>query len=66
MVTLCSHLFSLKSQVGVEGATERYSDHDRVLECLQRSLKIASVSNTNLFVEILDRYDTMTSRLCRI
>lgn len=35
---------------------ERYSDPDRVLECMQRSLKIASACNTALFVEILDRY----------
>ena len=35
-----------------------YSDPDRVLECMQRSLKIASVCNPNIFVEILDRYFT--------
>jgi hypothetical protein len=34
-----------------------YNDPDRVLECMQRALKIASVSNPNIFVEILDRYD---------
>ena len=34
---------------------ERYSDCDRVLECMQRALKIASVCNPNLFVDILDR-----------
>lgn len=55
MVTLCSHLFAPK-MVNPDGSlTERYTDPDRVLECLQRALKIASVSNTNLFVEILDR-----------
>jgi len=36
--------------------TERYQDVDRVLECMQRALKIASVSNPSLFVEMLDRY----------
>lgn len=35
---------------------QRYADCDRVLECMQRSLKIASVCNPNIFVEILDRY----------
>jgi vacuolar protein sorting-associated protein 35 len=55
MVTLCSHLFAPK-MVNADGSlVERYADPDRVLECLQRALKIASVSNTNLFVEILDR-----------
>lgn len=53
MISLCSHLFwPPKSAEGVE----KYSDCDRVLECMQRALKIASVSNANLFVEILDRY----------
>jgi hypothetical protein len=33
----------------------RYSDCERVLECMQRALKIASNSNPNLFVDILDR-----------
>ena len=47
----CSHLFWPKSIEGVE----RYSDPDRVLECMQRALKIASSCNPNLFVEILDR-----------
>ena len=38
-------------------STERtpYSDPDRVLECMQKALKVASVSNSNIFVEILDR-----------
>eukprot|EP00595_Chromulina_sp_UTEXLB2642_P002619 CAMPEP_0196761808 /NCGR_PEP_ID=MMETSP1095-20130614/1108_1 /TAXON_ID=96789 ORGANISM="Chromulina nebulosa, Strain UTEXLB2642" /NCGR_SAMPLE_ID=MMETSP1095 /ASSEMBLY_ACC=CAM_ASM_000446 /LENGTH=807 /DNA_ID=CAMNT_0042111787 /DNA_START=37 /DNA_END=2460 /DNA_ORIENTATION=+ len=56
MVTLCSHLFWPKTISADGTAVERYSDPERVLECLQRSLKIASVCNTNLFVEILDRY----------
>ena len=52
MISLCSMLFwPPKNPDG----TERYSDCDRVLECMQRALKIASVCNTSLFVEILDR-----------
>jgi vacuolar protein sorting-associated protein 35 len=54
MVTLCSHLFW--PQVKALDGPERYSDCDRVLECMQRALKIASVCDPNLFVEILDRY----------
>ena len=38
------------------GTLASYSEQGRVLECLQRALKIASVSQPNLFVEILDRY----------
>ena len=45
------------STVPVESGTlASYSEQGRVLECLQRALKIASVSQPNLFVEILDRY----------
>lgn len=70
MVTLCSHLFSPRKRTPPttgtregEGAlvevdaTEQmgYSDPDRVLECMQRALKVASLSNPNIFVEILDR-----------
>lgn len=55
MITLCSHLFWPRDAEG-GGFGERYSDCDRVLECMQRSLKIASVSNPNLFVDILDRF----------
>lgn len=33
-----------------------YSDCDRLLECMQRALKVASVCNPNLFVDILDKY----------
>ena len=36
-------------------AAAPYSDCDRLLECMQRALKIASVCNPNLFVEILDQ-----------
>jgi vacuolar protein sorting-associated protein 35 len=53
MVSLCSLLFWPPKNAD---GTERYSDMERVLECLQRSLKIASVSNPNLFIEILDQY----------
>jgi hypothetical protein len=63
MVSLCSHLFWPKDNppVPVDGEevvapVQRYSDCDRVLECMQRSLKIASVCNPNIFVEILDRW----------
>lgn len=62
MVTLSSHLFWPKSSSSTTDGTavaavgERYSNPERVLECLQRSLKIASVCNPNLYVEILDRY----------
>lgn len=52
MITLCSHLFS---PPGADLNATPYSDPDRVLECLQRALKVASVSNPNIFVEILDR-----------
>lgn len=54
MVSLCSHLFWPKGSETT--GEERYADCERVLECMQRSLKIASVCNPNLFVEILDRY----------
>jgi vacuolar protein sorting-associated protein 35 len=63
MVTLCSHLFWPRDNtviIGEDGEeiapVQRYADCDRVLECMQRSLKIASVCNPNIFVEILDRY----------
>ena len=65
MIVLCSHLFSHPYRIkalntNVEGdieSTERtpYNDPDRVLECMQRALKVASMSNSNIFVEILDR-----------
>jgi hypothetical protein len=38
------------------GGSAHYADCDRLLECMQRALKIASVCNPNLFVEILDHY----------
>jgi len=57
MVTLCSHLF----WVGKASETQHYHDPRRVLECLQRSLKIADVCmssslHVHLFVEILNQY----------
>ena len=57
MVTLCSHLF----WVGKESEEKHYHDPRRVLECLQRSLKIADVCmsssmHVHLFVEILNQY----------
>lgn len=56
MVSLCSHLFWPKSVSSDGTIIERYSEPERVLECLKRSLKIASLSNTDMFVEILDRF----------
>lgn len=72
MITLCAHLFSPPgvptSEInsdssgpsdigpGAVASVTPYSDPDRVLECMQRALKVASVSNPNIFVEILDRY----------
>jgi len=58
MVCLCSRLF----YVGGEGGASRYRNPQRVLECLQRGLKIAdsctasSPSHVQLFVEIFDYY----------
>eukprot|EP00560_Eucampia_antarctica_P001657 CAMPEP_0197835270 /NCGR_PEP_ID=MMETSP1437-20131217/25280_1 /TAXON_ID=49252 ORGANISM="Eucampia antarctica, Strain CCMP1452" /NCGR_SAMPLE_ID=MMETSP1437 /ASSEMBLY_ACC=CAM_ASM_001096 /LENGTH=1019 /DNA_ID=CAMNT_0043440573 /DNA_START=48 /DNA_END=3107 /DNA_ORIENTATION=+ len=58
MVILCSHLF----YTGGEDVPNAYRNPQRVLECLQRSLKIAdactmaSPANVQLFVDILDRY----------
>lgn len=57
MVTLCSHLF----WVAKAEDEKHYHDPRRVLECLQRSLKIADVCmsssmHVHLFVEILDQY----------
>ncbi|KAL7465787.1 hypothetical protein ACHAXS_006106, partial [Conticribra weissflogii] len=58
MVCLCSRLF----YVGGKDAVNTYRNPQRVLECLQRGLKIAdacsmaSASNVQLFVEILDYY----------
>ena len=53
MVTLCSHLFC--SRIPSEDGSGTYTDATHVQECLHRSLKIASVCNPNLYVEILDR-----------
>lgn len=55
MITLSSHLFYSKIPSG-EADGGMYVDSTHLLECLQRALKIASVCNPNLFVEILDRY----------
>lgn len=58
MVTLCSHLF----YTGDDNDPNAYRHPQRVLECLQRSLKIAdactmaSASNVNLFIDVLDHY----------
>lgn len=54
-VATVSHLF------WITGPGREYKDGKRVLECLQRSLKIAGLSmdattNVNLFVEILNEY----------
>jgi vacuolar protein sorting-associated protein 35 len=59
MVALCAHLFYV---VGDNDITVVYSNPQRCLECLQRSLKLAdSCTNTNpanlkLFVNLLDLY----------
>ncbi|KAG7373983.1 vacuolar sorting-associated protein 26 [Nitzschia inconspicua] len=59
MVALCAHLFYV---VGEDGETVIYSNPQRCLECLQRSLKLADAcTNTNpanlrLFVKLLDLY----------
>jgi vacuolar protein sorting-associated protein 35 len=70
MITLCSHLFSPPAPApagDLNANATSYSDPDRVLECLQRALKVASVSNPNIFVEILDRYVRIrTIFLCTI
>jgi vacuolar protein sorting-associated protein 35 len=58
MITLCSHLFWPKrlDEDATEGAADFYDDSERVQECLERALKIASVCNPMLFVDILDHY----------
>merc|ERR1712127_155823 len=60
MVCLCSRLFYV---VRKEGDTNAYRNPQRVLECLQRGLKIADAccnmspsANVHLFVEIFDYY----------
>jgi len=57
MVTLCSHLF----YSGTTADPNHYHDPKRVLECLQKALKIAdgcmaSSAHVHLFVEILNQY----------
>lgn len=60
MVATCSHLFWAGREQGEESS--RYRDARRVLECLQRAIIIAdnclqsSVSNLDLFVELLEHY----------
>ncbi|KAG0057555.1 Vacuolar protein sorting-associated protein 35 [Gryganskiella cystojenkinii] len=64
-VYTCSHLWWGTMIVGEqedgEEAAQPYRDGKRVLECLQKALKIAdscmdSITNVELFVEILNRY----------
>ncbi|KAG0317521.1 Vacuolar protein sorting-associated protein 35 [Dissophora globulifera] len=64
-VYTCSHLWwgTMIVAQGEDGeeTTQPYRDGKRVLECLQKALKIAdscmdSVTNVELFVEILNRY----------
>ncbi|KAF9354685.1 Vacuolar protein sorting-associated protein 35 [Mortierella sp. NVP85] len=64
-VYACSHLWwgtmIAGQQEGGEEVAQPYHDGKRVLECLQKALKIAdscmdSVTNVELFVEILNRY----------
>jgi len=64
MVTLCSHLFWPDSgkPLEIEGEEREGEgrcagvDSGRVLECLQRALKVASTCSPQLFIDILDRY----------
>jgi len=58
MITLCSHLFWPKrpEEDATRGSADFYDDSERVQECLERALKIASVCNPMLFVDILDHY----------
>jgi len=65
MVTLCSNLFF----VGAADNEKHYHDPKRVLECLQRALKIAdgcmaSSAHVHLFVEILNHYLYYFERGC--
>jgi len=64
-VYTCSHLWWGTMIVGEqedgEESVQPYRDGKRVLECLQKALKIAdscmdSITNVELFVEILNRY----------
>ncbi len=64
-VYMCSHLFWKPARGGQvdseDGASGNYRDGKRVLECLQKSLRIAdacmdSSMNVKLFVEILNEY----------
>lgn len=64
-VYTCSHLWwgtmIVSQQEDGEETAQPYRDGKRVLECLQKALKIAdscmdSVTNVELFVEILNRY----------
>ena len=58
LVALCAHLFYPASQ----GEDMKYSNPQRALECLQRSLKLADActsanpSNVGLFVDLLEHY----------
>eukprot|EP01041_Mallomonas_annulata_P001296 gene1296-2508_t len=58
MVTLCSHLFWPDGGLEAAGMTGRAQsvDPERVLECMQRALKIASTCSPQLYVDIIDRY----------
>ncbi|KAJ1448596.1 vacuolar protein sorting-associated protein 35 [Pelagophyceae sp. CCMP2097] len=72
MVANCSHLFWVSQKRGLDAdgtpANAPFRDSRRVLECLQRSIKIADVCMTSgsqhihLFVEILDHYVTHFER----
>jgi len=60
-VQLCSHLFWAVPSARDTSNTQLFRDGKRVLECLQKSLKIADTCmeqsmNVQLFVEILNRY----------
>ena len=59
LVALCAHLFY---PVGSGGGEMKYSNPQRALECLQRSLKLAdactsmNAANLYLFVDLLEHY----------
>lgn len=80
MVILCSHMFWPKphgvpavpppAEEGEDGEAAApaepafYSHPERVLECLQKSLKIASATDPNIIVEILDRCVCLSQLTC--
>jgi len=66
-----THSLTIVCNLVVKNMT-RYRNPQRVLECLQRALKLADIctvtdpSNITLFVEILDRYVYFYERKCPV